>query len=80
MILFFARDFSSAASAVVGATSVACGRGANLPCAKPKDCPGCTTRSLTDPTPDTREDLSRVRVAADAGRDHLAVFGPQPHA
>src|SRR6266404_349294 len=36
------------------------GRGANLPCAKPKDCPGCTTRSPTGPTPDTREESRSV--------------------
>ena len=51
-----AASFSTAASPVVGTTGVACGRGANLPCAKPKDCPGYTTRSPTGPTPDTREE------------------------
>src|SRR5262249_31902055 len=28
-----------------------CGRGTDLPCAKPKDCPGCTTRSPIGPAP-----------------------------
>src|SRR5262249_40874003 len=37
-------------------TFAASGHGANLRCAKPKEGPGCTIRSLLGPTPDTREE------------------------
>src|SRR5206468_9894941 len=50
------------------ATSVACGRGANLPCAKPKDSPGYTTRSPTGPTPDTREESRSFPERSRRGR------------